>query len=299
MEDEIVLSVCCAVYNHEPYLPKALDSILMQECSFNFEVIIAEDCSSDNSRAILYEYQARYPGRFNVLYRKANYGVKRNFDDLYMHARGKYIVVLEMDDYWMDSKKLQKQIEFLETHSDAIAVAHNCVVVNENDIPNGELYPECHNAIYTLKEFRKGLLPGQTTTLMHRNIYKDKLTDMSLIENGIGAGDRRKIFTLMQCGNIYCIQEVMSAYRHVTKGGTSFSATLKTSTVKEIEYYKQFADYCKQINANKEYEASAEYMVFINLLSALKKREVTLLSVIKRFSSLRHKYLIVRYLIER
>ena len=62
---------------------------------------------------------------------------------------------------------------------------------------------------------------------------------------------------------------------------------------------KDLAGRYKVNRTNKEYEASAEYMVFINLLSALKKREVTLLSVIKRFSSLRHKYLIVRYLIER
>ena len=119
------VSVCCATYNHEPYIKKALDSVLNQSTDFDFEIIIGEDCSTDRSRDVLDEYKKRYPDKITLIYRDHNVGAKRNFEEIYSLAKGKYIIVLETDDYWTDPRKLQLQYEYLEKHKNVVAVLFN------------------------------------------------------------------------------------------------------------------------------------------------------------------------------
>ena len=95
--NNIMLSVLCTTYGHEKYIRQALDSILMQRVFFSMEVLIGEDCSPDNSRLILKEYEKKYPGFFTVFYRKKNLGAANNYIDLAKRARGKYIAFLELD----------------------------------------------------------------------------------------------------------------------------------------------------------------------------------------------------------
>ena len=129
-----ILSVCIVTYGQEKYISQAIDSVLMQKTKYNFEILVAEDASPDNTREILKRYENDYPNRFKILFLNENtYNTKRNaFIRLFEMALGKYIIVLEGDDYWVDENKIESQIEFLETHPDYIAVAHNCVMVDEN-----------------------------------------------------------------------------------------------------------------------------------------------------------------------
>ena len=77
---ENLVSVICITYNHEPYLRRALDGVLMQKVNFSLQVIIAEDCSTDNSREIIDEYCHKYTGVFEVIYREKNVGPKKNLE---------------------------------------------------------------------------------------------------------------------------------------------------------------------------------------------------------------------------
>ena len=95
--------------------------------------------------------------------------------------------MLEGDDYWISENKIEHQIEFLEKHPDYIAVAHNCVVVDENNKEINESYPECKLTEYSIKEFFYNVLPGQTATVMHRNYVKENLFETVSIRKGISA----------------------------------------------------------------------------------------------------------------
>ena len=179
MNDKIMVSICCATYNHEKYLRKALNSALMQEVNFKYEIIIAEDCSTDNSRAIIKKYERQFPDVIKALYRESNMGALDNIAELFLHARGKYVVLLETDDFWTDKRKLQKQVDFLEDNPDFVAVACKVHVVDKNDkVQKKIIYPECKKRIYSHRDYRLWLLPGQTETILYRNIDEINISPM-------------------------------------------------------------------------------------------------------------------------
>ena len=114
-----LVSVRILTYNHERWIAQAIESVLMQECDFAFELVIGEDCSTDNTRAICLDYQARYPHLIRVLHSDANVGVEKNSLRANARLRGEYVCAFEGDDYWIDERKLQKQVDLMRKHPDA------------------------------------------------------------------------------------------------------------------------------------------------------------------------------------
>ena len=118
-----LVTIRCTVYNHEPFLRQCLDGFVMQETTFPFEAIVHDDASTDGSAAIIREYAERYPDIIKPIYESENQYSKHDGSlarimDAAMHPASKYVAVCEGDDYWTDSYKLQKQVDFLESHSD-------------------------------------------------------------------------------------------------------------------------------------------------------------------------------------
>lgn len=135
-----LVSVCIITFNHENYIRQCLEGVVMQQTDFPFEVVIGEDCSTDNTRRIVAEFEARYPGIIKPLYHTANVGGARNgYEFCYPRLTGKYIAICEGDDYWTDSNKLQKQVDFLEQHPEYVMCFHRVQSVDENDkLLNGQ-----------------------------------------------------------------------------------------------------------------------------------------------------------------
>lgn len=127
-----MLSVCIITYNQEKYIAQTLDGILMQQTNFNVEVVIGEDCSTDNTKNIILQYAAQYPGKIKLLSRTQNFGVRKNFEQTLLACTGKYIAICEGDDYWTDNNKLQKQVDFLEANEDYKICFHNTAIVYED-----------------------------------------------------------------------------------------------------------------------------------------------------------------------
>ena len=271
-EQNADLSICVPTYNHEKYIIQALDSIFMQETIYNYEVLVGEDCSTDRTRSVLKEYEAqRDDARLKVFYRNENmYGRDvDNFVDLYRRAKGKYIITLEGDDFWIDKEKIQKQINFLENNKEYIAVAHRCQVVDENGIPNGEEYRASSSLEYSISDFKAHILPGQTASLMYRNIFKDKLIDTSILEKGLVPGDRLIAFVLICNGKVRCMKEVMSAYRHVVSGGSSFSANKNYDYSKVINWNRELLHYA-HANVGIEGIKAAEFVFGLEVIHGLR-----------------------------
>lgn len=112
------VSVGILTYNHEPYLARALESVLEQKTEFTYEVIVYEDCSTDRTREIALDFQRRYPEKVRVLYSRANVGMGENVRRGIAACRGRYTAGCEGDDFWNDPLKLQKQYRVLEAHSE-------------------------------------------------------------------------------------------------------------------------------------------------------------------------------------
>jgi len=110
--EEVLVSVIMLVYNHEAYIAQAIEGVLMQKTNFKYELIIGEDCSTDNSKEIIREYHKKYPDIIYPVYWKKNVGANKNANTIRARARGKYIATCEGDDYWCDEDKLQNQIDF-------------------------------------------------------------------------------------------------------------------------------------------------------------------------------------------
>lgn len=164
-----LVSIMMTTYNHESYIEKAIESVLMQETSFDFEIIIGEDCSTDNTRQIIRDYQEKFPDRFKVKFWEQNVGPKENFMALRNMCKGKYLCVLECDDYWGDPVKLQKQVEFLEASKDFVLCYHDSDVVDED----GKLVREHRydvNRDWTKDEMIAGKGFATTNTALYRNV---------------------------------------------------------------------------------------------------------------------------------
>ena len=120
-----MVSVLIATYNQEDYIAQTLDSILMQKCSFDFEIIIGEDCSTDKTREICVEYQKKYPDKIVLCLNETNKGLLDNYFDIFLKTRGKYIADCGGDDYWLSTSKLQDQVDLLEKYPKVSLVASN------------------------------------------------------------------------------------------------------------------------------------------------------------------------------
>lgn len=117
------VSVVVCTYNQRDLLPHALNSILAQKTDFKFEIILADDCSSDGTRDVCREYAYRYPDKIRALLNESNKGIVGNYYDAIEAASGEYIADLAGDDVWTDCEKLQRQVDILDSDS-SIALTH-------------------------------------------------------------------------------------------------------------------------------------------------------------------------------
>lgn len=251
--EPIKVSIIVLTMNHERYIAQALDSILMQKVDFQYEILIGDDASSDKTPNILRAYQKQYPDRIRLWLRKQNLGATQNAYELLNDAQGKYIAACEGDDYWSESGKLKKQVDFLETHPHYIGCAHKCRIIDEDGAPwsRQKLSWVTKKRIYTLKNFRGLLLPGQAATIVRRNIYRDPKYDYSIfVRAHPQIGDRTTALIYAAQGNFYCFSDVMSCYRRRRK---SASLTRQTYTQnlhsvwQDFLYTRCLEDYAKKV----------------------------------------------------
>lgn len=133
MDNKPMLSVWMVAYNHEKFIRQSLEGALNQKTNFPFEIIIGEDCSTDNTRAIIKEFEATFPDIIKPIYHSSNVGAYRNaYEFCYPQLKGKYIACLEADDYWVDENKLQQQVDILENDEKAALCFTQVKVWNEN-----------------------------------------------------------------------------------------------------------------------------------------------------------------------
>lgn len=136
-----LVSVVSITYNHENFIRDALDGFVAQETSFPFEVIVADDGSTDATQKIIAEYHDRHPDLIRPILRAENIGIHANLVDALNTARGTYLAMCEGDDYWTDPLKLNKQVEYLESHPDVAVCFHPVRVVWDDGRVDDVVFP--------------------------------------------------------------------------------------------------------------------------------------------------------------
>ena len=251
-DENIKVSVICVTYNHESYIRQALDSILCQETDFKFEILVGEDCSTDDTGKILKEYERNNPDIFRMFYRDKNLGATKNEYELMMAAKGDYIAALELDDVWTDVLKLQKQYDFLEAHPEYIGVAHDFDIIDkdgnviEND--DNKAIKDYLNKDFTLKDFLDNGFVFQTGTHFYRNIFKDKKDYSVIYKADRLIRDKTILSLLLDRGNFFILSDNMSAYRrffdeNASNGRNLTNADMESDLFNKAHHVEVLNDY--------------------------------------------------------
>lgn len=222
-----LVTIRCLVYNHEPYLRQCLEGFVMQKTNFPFEAIVHDDASTDGSAAIIREYAEKYPDIIKPVYEVENQyskhdgSLRRKMD---VHMRGKYIAMCEGDDYWIDSHKLQKQVDFLESHPDYGLVHTDFELVNESNILEYRIKRNCEKSENALIGLLLGSYNiGTLTVLFRSNIYKSLPRYNYSQTQKYPMGDLPLWIEIASVSKIAYLKDVTSCYRRLTTSASHSS----------------------------------------------------------------------------
>lgn len=221
-----LVSVRLMVYNHESYIREAMKSILSQKTNFLVEVVIGDDFSSDKSLELIREYQDTATIHFKILDRKVGgeywqnrqkLGRLHNFYNIIENCSGKYIALLDGDDYWTDPNKLQKQVDFLENNNDYVLCFHNANFFYLDGVK--KKFSDKYLFLNSKNEFkREDLLKYQwfipTASILFKNTFAE-FPDYFL---KVYAGDFNLQLYFSKLGKFHYISDVMSVYRITDQG---------------------------------------------------------------------------------
>ncbi len=225
-----IISVCMITYNHEKFISQAIEGILMQRVEVPIELIIGDDCSTDNTRMICIDYKKKYPKIVKLRFPENNQGVMKNFTDCLNSCSGEYIALCEGDDYWIDPLKLQKQFSFMQKNDTYSMCCHNSIVLYEEN----KLLKSFNNILIdkdlNLYEIvRSWIIP--TASIFFRN---NNVLPLPSWANSIYSGDLTLTLFLINSGKIHFINSYMSVYRkHNTESSVSFIAKKKNTFVND------------------------------------------------------------------
>jgi len=210
------VSVFMMTYNHETYIKKAIESILFQKTNFDFDLVIGEDCSSDNTRSIILDLNVKYSGKLKLVLHDKNVGAVENQRSVLSACTGKYIAWCEGDDYWTDPCKLQKQVEFLEKNDDFVLVGHLSKAIYENVNKPSEVYHNIKKDVLTKRDVIFSYIL-QAASIMFRRDALEKINASAIrVEHSL-------YIILAQHGKFKVLPEVMSVYRVHDKGASGTS----------------------------------------------------------------------------
>lgn len=248
--NEIMVSIVCLTYNHEDYIRNALDGFLEQQVDFSYEIIIHDDASTDRTVEIIEEHEISHTDVVRIICQRENqYSQKGNFSFLssvYALCNGKYIAFCEGDDFWIDTHKLQLQVDFLEEHPDYVLTAHNAVRLWYSEKKVDVMNPYSQDRTIKPEEIimqYNGNIP--TASIVVRSGVLKKM-DKLFWECDIGDWSYQ-LFCIRK-GKIYYFDRIMSLYRFAHEGGWTinwekdFDETFE-HCIKMISFLTRYREY--------------------------------------------------------
>lgn len=283
MENMPKVTVCVVTYNQEKYIAECLQSLVDQETDFKFEIVVSDDCSTDNTRKIVGDFYERYPGLFRVFLHEENMGALKNFKFVHGQAAGKYVAHMDGDDYALPGK-LQAQADFLDTHDACNMVFHRM------DFIDGKNYIHSKSVtkkILEYKFYRKDIIEFVAIAANSSKMYRSRLREIDLPEFDLV--DYTVNVVQIESGYAaYCSPNSLGVYRRGV--GISGSLAVNNSVLNSLNYFIiEFPEYRQQIN-------SSAWAWFLSNLKYRKETKWKFLEVVIKTSSFKG---FLNYLISR
>lgn len=259
--NEIKVSICLLTYNHKKYIKKAIDSILNQKTNFKYEIIIRDDASSDGTTDIIKKYHKKYPETIKLVLNKENKhnGKSRIFKELKDYWNGKYIAILEGDDYWIDPYKLQKQYDFMENNPDYSQVFTNYKVLNDITKKTKRVLRKSKD--YSVEDIIIG--DGEMFSISSIFVREDMLYPIDNFYYLSPFEDYVSVLSLALHGKTHFLKDYTTIYR--INAENSWTTMLKTGD--ESKKRKYLYDEMKKMleefnkNTNDKYKKYTEYLL--------------------------------------
>ncbi len=221
-----LVSICCITYNHEDYIRDAIESFLMQETDFSFEIVMHDDASTDTTADIIREYEKKYPDIIKPIYQTENQYSKGKRVVLFAlkAASGKYIALCDGDDYWIDPLKLQKQITAMEKHPECYISFHPAIQRFVDEIRDDEILG-LHSSKNTIFSMEEVILGGggfmHTGSIVLNKLVLPRILSFFDIAKEASIGDYYiQMLGAEHDGALY-LNDVMSVYRSGVPGSWS------------------------------------------------------------------------------
>lgn len=246
LKESPIVVISCPTYNHAPYIRDTLNGFVQQKTDFPFIAIIHDDASTDGTSEIIKEYAEKYPEIIKPIYEEENQYSKKNgtlthiINMACFQSGAKYIAFCEGDDYWTDSLKLQKQVDFLESYPEYSGCFHETDVNNTSSSQFS--FPPLEDRAYTAEElFTHWLVP--TASIMARN----KIESMP-IDSRFMNGDSVLVQYITSIGKFFGMSDKMAVY-NLSDGGATMKRmrTPVTSYFKELKHTEAMYEYFPQI----------------------------------------------------
>lgn len=245
--------IAITTYNLEEYVAQALDSVLMQKTNFDFKIRIADDCSTDNTIDILKDYQHRFPQIIEVLFSDKNMGSLANSNRLLDNIDCEYFSFLDGDDYWVGERRLQEQVDFLDSHPEYTMCGGNTQLLRDGRLGELMLDNRMLGKSLFFDDYFQGKMPCvvHTSSILLRNIiFKKGLpccykTVLGTYEECAVRGEDFRRLIHLEKGPIFVEDKVLSVYRIHDRGtwqGASILRLLLENTISFNFYIKYFGD---------------------------------------------------------
>ncbi len=205
-----LVTVRCITCNHVYFIKQCLDGIVMQQTNFRFEALIHDDASTDGTADIIREYANKYPDIIIPIIQVENQYSKRNgviTKVLNENTRGKYTALCEGDDFWTDPLKLQKQVDFLESHPEYSICFHNVDVIAEEGLKT-DLYNHLVERDYSIDEVLTVWTIPTCSALIRSEVFKCTPRHKNFV-----VGDNVVFTNCARYGKLYCMNQKMAVYR--------------------------------------------------------------------------------------
>lgn len=243
------VTVILTTYNHERFIALSLNSILMQETDFDFEIIVIDDFSTDNTREILDLYKRENPGKVKLQLNVQNRCDNSAQMELLESTQSDYVALLDGDDCWTSTNKLQKQIEIMERSKELAISFHNVVAFYENETKKPYYYHKRYQQeTLSLSDlFYHNFIAGCTPVLR-----TNAIPSMPEWYQDCVYGDWPLYMLVAQNGPIRYINEVMGVYR-IHDGGIFSNLSVR-------QQYRQVVKYLEEMNLkfDRNYEQQVE-----------------------------------------
>lgn len=218
------VSVCIPTYFHEKYIKQAIESVISQHVSFEYEIVISDDCSEDGTQSIILDYSKKCKN-LRYYFHKKNIGLTNNMYFARSKCLGKYIVGLSGDDYWIDNNKMQKQYDFLEKHKDYLFVSTRKYLRKENETTNITSIPDAKlgNNDFTLDMYLKGLDYSEHGMMMRNPFLNEQMRKEYAILPKMSPyiDDITHKLLLLIYGKGFILKDVTDVYRQLSKNNES------------------------------------------------------------------------------